>query len=67
MLHGWHRIEHAVYLPNDITRTAVDHATFFKLRQQKTRIVEILCDFISSYNKIGQDRQLIVCISSKQT
>ena len=62
MSHGWPRVEQPVHFPNDITRTALYHSTFFKLRQQVKHIEEISCDFISSYDKIGQERQLIVCI-----
>ena len=53
---GWPRVEQPIHLPNDITRTALDHSTVFKLWQQKKRVAEISCDFIGSHNKIGQVR-----------
>ena len=53
---GWPRVEQPIHLPNDITRTALDHSTVFKLWQQKKPYVEIVYDVFGSRNKIGQVR-----------
>ena len=55
-----------VHSPNDISRIALDHSTFFKLRQKKKRVVEIFCDFIGGNDEVGQVRELIVGIGRKQ-